>query len=235
MWCLDDASTDPKISESLADFARFGFQVVHHKSRQGFVKNVNAGFRGCDRDVIVLNSDTVVTREWVERLDRCIASDPRIGLISPLSNNALFLSLPISNRNNEVPCSIDEYAELISRHSLVRYPEIPSAHGFCMLITRSVLDTVGLFDEAFGQGYGEEFDLSMRAVEAGFRIACCDDLFVFHEGRASFRSIDGCDHLHQRNAKLFQLFWPRYVERVRKCESNGSLEFLRRRLTSAPT
>ena len=38
-----------------------------------------------------------------------------------------------------------------------------------MLITRQALEAVGLFDPAFGAGYGEENDFCMRASARGWR------------------------------------------------------------------
>src|SRR6185295_15813545 len=94
---------------------------------------------------------------------------------------------------------------LIAATSARLRPEIVTAHGFCMLIRRAVLDAVGPFDEAFGRGYGEENDLCERAKAAGFEVRLCDDLFVWHRGGASFgdeagalesRHLERLDRLH---------------------------------------
>ncbi len=44
--------------------------------------------------MILLNSDTVVSPGWVNRLIACAESDPRIGLVGPLSNTASWQSIP---------------------------------------------------------------------------------------------------------------------------------------------
>ena len=44
----------------------------------GFVTNVNRGFDLSRNDVVVLNADTVVTKGWLERMHRCLLSDPTI-------------------------------------------------------------------------------------------------------------------------------------------------------------
>ena len=51
--------------------------------------------------------------DWLERLDECLRSDSSIGRISPLSNNATILSVPIMNTNNKLPESVmpDIFAE----------------------------------------------------------------------------------------------------------------------------
>jgi hypothetical protein len=65
--------------------------------------------------------------------------------------------------------------------------DIPTAVGFCMYIRRDCLHDTGYFDTAnFGQGYGEECDFSLRAQKNGWRNVIAADVFVFHEGGASF-------------------------------------------------
>jgi len=54
-------------------------------------------------DVVLLNSDTVVTSGWLEKLRRCADSDPRIGTITPFSNNAEICSFPKFCHNNTLP------------------------------------------------------------------------------------------------------------------------------------
>ncbi|CAN0559482.1 unnamed protein product, partial [Laminaria digitata] len=41
-------------------------------------------------------------------------------------------------------------------------------------------------EDAFGRGYGEENDFSRRAASRGWRNVLCADLFVYHQGGASF-------------------------------------------------
>ena len=59
-----------------------------------------------------------------------------------------------------------------------------TAHGFCMLIRRDVLDCVGVFDEAFGRGYGGENDLCERAQGRGLRGARLRRPLRGHRGSA---------------------------------------------------
>ena len=67
------------------------------------------------------------------------------------------------------------------------YPDIPTAVGFCMAISRRAIDRVGMFDEQlFGRDYGEENDFCMRAQAAGMRNVLCDDVYVVHLGGRSF-------------------------------------------------
>jgi GT2 family glycosyltransferase len=57
-----------------------------------------------------------------------------------------------------------------------------------MFIRRRLIREIGVFDDVFGKGYGEENDFSMRARRAGYRNVLCDDTFVVHQGSRSFGS-----------------------------------------------
>ena len=205
--------------------------ILYSPERKGFVRTINMGFEATRRDVVILNSDTEVTERWLEKLHQCRQSDPKIGVVSPLSNNATFLSLPVPNRNNQLAVSVDEIAAHIDAVS-PEYPEIPTGVGFCMLITREALDRVGYFDRAFGRGYGEELDFSMRAESHGLRIACCDNAFIFHAGSRSFAEAPPEYNQRERNAKLCQLFWPQYITRIRDFEARDSFARIRQSLPS---
>ena len=70
---VDDASTDPAIAPLLAGhrLARAdNVRVIRQQRNLGFVATVNAAMARSDRDVVLLNSDTVVTTGWPARLCR---------------------------------------------------------------------------------------------------------------------------------------------------------------------
>lgn len=186
---INDCSPDERIRPYLDSQAEEHIIVMHNKKNQGFSANVNKGMRYSDRDVILLNSDTIVTKNWVEKILRCAYTSKSIGTVTPLSNSATLCSVPIVCQDNAVPenVTIDEYAELIERCSLRRYPRITVAVGFCMFIKRNVIEETGLFDvKTFERGYGEENDFCNRAAQLGYRHVMCDDTFIYHKGTASF-------------------------------------------------
>src|SRR5262249_17328597 len=154
----------------------------------GFVLSANRGMRhAAGRDVLLLNSDTIVTPGFLEKLIACTREDAAIAC--PLTNNGTICSIPEWLRDNPLPADlpVEAYARFISDISLHRRPELVTAVGFCMYIRADVIARIGIFDEEhFGRGFGEENDFCERAKAAGFRIRLCDDLFVAHTGKASF-------------------------------------------------
>ena len=134
-------------------------------------------------DVVLLNSDTEVTAGWLQGLQRCLDSDPAIATATPWTNNGEIASLPGFCEVNPVPPDLEPVAAAVRASGPPAYPELPTAVGFCMAISRRAIGRIGLFDEnLFGRGYGEENDFSMRAAAAGLRNVLCDDVYVAHRG-----------------------------------------------------
>lgn len=187
---INDCSPDPRIAPFLDRLVQENILVLHNEKNLGFSGNVNKGMLlSRTRDVILLNSDTIVTAGWVEKITACGYREDSIATVTPLSNSATLCSVPVMCQDNPLPenLTVDEYAALIEKCSLHRYPRITVAVGFCMFIKRRVIEDVGLFDaKTFGRGYGEENDFCSRAEQLGYHHVMCDDTFIYHKGTASF-------------------------------------------------
>lgn len=214
---IDDQSTDVRIFSLLEKYKEENLDkkiiVLKNEKNLGFVGTVNKGMSYSESDVILLNSDTEVPYKWVERLNACAYSQSDIATVTALSNNATLASVPIGLQKNTIPenMTFEEYANMISKTSFREYPQIPTAHGFCMYIRRKVLDIVGYFDEkTFGKGYGEENDFSYRCMDYGFKHLLCDDVLVYHKESQSFDKKK--DELIKYNMEKLKQRYPAYVE-----------------------
>jgi GT2 family glycosyltransferase len=213
----DDASTDPRIERLLEDWMRrtqLAAGIVVRERNLGFVGNVNRSFaESGDADVVLLNSDTVTTNGWLQRIAACAASDPRIATITPWSNNAEICSFPALCEDNPVPDDPDRIAGACASAGAPEYPELPTGVGFCMYIRRAALRQAGDFDAAtFGRGYGEENDFCMRVAGIGWRNVLCDDAYVVHTGNASFGPLG--ERPGGENMRRLLARWPDYQQRV---------------------
>ena len=197
VYVINDGS-EPLTADWLREFchARSMFILVENKINQGYTRTVNIGLRHCKGDFIVtLNSDTIVTPGWISGLVRCMKSDSALGVVGPLSNAASWQNVPdLMGEDkkfavNELPegLSPNDMAKLVRRASRHFYPRVPFVNGFCFMIAKSAFEKVGFLDEAaFPAGYGEENDYCIRVAEAGFKLAICDDSYVFHAKSKSF-------------------------------------------------
>ncbi len=185
---INDASTDPAIAPILRAFQEAeGWKLQINSSNQGFVKTANIGLKQASQHAVLLNSDTIVTPGWLEKLIVAAEINQRIATVTPWTNNGEIVSLPNFCEANPVPANADAVASIIGSTGVAEYPEIPTAVGFCMLITANAMKEIGYFDEqTFGLGYGEENDYSRRAVQAGLHNILCDNAYVCHQGNQSF-------------------------------------------------
>lgn len=243
---LVDDGSGPETAAYLASFAQAQrARLLRHEEAQGYTKAANAGLRLTRGPyVVLLNSDTEVTPGWVDRLVACADSDPRIGLVGPLSNTASWQSVPDlfdpagDWAENSLPAGMDtsEYARLIGRYAGRIYPRVPFLNGFCLLIKRVVLKKVGLFDEKrFGAGYGEENDYALRAARAGWQLAVADDTYIFHYQSRSYSHerrktlAERANHLlHEKHGA------GRIEEGVGRCLNDPILQGLRARARVMP-
>jgi len=188
---INDASTDMRVAPYLMELERDGkIRLISNSVNLGFVKSVNLGMSNSgSNDVILLNSDTIVFDGWVEGLLTISDSKDRVATVTAMSNAATIFSLPFEEEFDCDPKVTAVIAEhLLKDHASQFFPiEIPTCHGFCVLITREVLNEIGNFDdETFGLGYGEENDFSMRAKIAGFHNLLATNVVVHHFGSKSF-------------------------------------------------
>ncbi len=212
---VDDCSPEPALSEDLRRLAELGLiTLLRNDANLGFVGAVNRAMRlHPDRDVVLLNSDTLVFNDWLDRLLAHAGED--VATITPFSNNATICSYPVFCENNpselELPFgALDLLAAEVNRGRSV---DVPTGVGFCMYMRRAAIEAVGLFDEAtFGRGYGEENDFCVRAEAAGWRNTHALDVFVFHSGEMSF-SADAAA-MKQRNYQRLIALHPTYEASV---------------------
>jgi GT2 family glycosyltransferase len=226
---IDDKSTDRRIPAYLQRLGHEksgkNIEVLFNVNNQGFVKTVNGGMSLSAGDVIILNSDTLVTRNWVEKLQRAAYSKPRVATATPLSNYMTINGIPKPFQYNQIPCGmdVDTFAEFIEDISLRYYPEIPAGVGFCMYMKRDVLDQLGYFDDTkFEKGYAEETDFCMRALKKGFLHVLDDSTYIYHVGGVSFESVRDPEIIREknlmieRNLETLRALHPEYAGLVRK-------------------
>ncbi len=189
---INDASPDPEVTAWLRERAAQDSRItlLENTENLGFVGTVNRGMAlSPDNDVLLLNSDTEVAGDWLDRIRSAAYGDARVASVTPLSNNATICSYPQFCKDNALPPGYDtaRLDALCAQTNPGAVVDVPTGVGFCMYIRRDCLAQVGLFDTAnFGKGYGEENDFCQRAAAAGWRNLHLLDTFVLHTGGVSF-------------------------------------------------
>jgi O-antigen biosynthesis protein len=206
---VDDASPDGMIRVLLDRLAASG-QIVLLRNPQnvGFIRAVNRALKLVGQeDVVLLNADTMVPPGWLDRL-RAAALTPDVGTVTPLSNNGEFVSCPNGFRANPMP---DREMLLGLDHAAQRRGgapiDMPNGVGFCLYVRNDALRAVGGLDARhYERGYLEEVDFCLRIAAAGYRNVCTTDLFVAHQGEASFGASKR--ELVMANASALMRRWP---------------------------
>ncbi len=203
----------------------------------GYTMAANCGLEASTSDcVVLLNSDTVVSAGWLQRLVAYAEAHETVGILGPLSNAASHQSVPAVRNGsawavNALPdwLTVDGMGLIAARGAPRTDTRLPFLNGFCYAIRRSVIDAVGLLDEErFPTGYCEENDYSQRARAAGFELAVVDDVYVHHAKSRSFGGAGRAD-LARRNYQIFLQKHGRgeIAELVSAMEANRGLDPVR--------
>jgi len=205
-----------------------GMTLLQNEQRVGFAASVNRGMAFSTNDVVLLNSDTIVTSRWLEKLIEAAYSSEKIGTVTPLSNDATLCSVPRSFASNLI-LDVDAFAAHVERVSAREYPRLPTGVGFCMFIRRALIDEIGLFDaESFAGGYGEENDFCMRALARGWENIADDATFVYHAGHRSFGA--SRKRLKRSASRVLTRKHPRYMEMIADFMRRDPMKSIRDRI-----
>ncbi|WP_440112356.1 glycosyltransferase family 2 protein [Paenibacillus sp. QZ-Y1] len=219
---VDNGSVDG----TAAYCARERIRFVRFPDNRGFPAACNAGLRAaCGDELLLLNNDVTVTPRWLENLLAALYSDASIGITGPVTNYASGIQqVKLDFRNMD---HFQELAESNNRLDPSRWKEVRRIVGLCMLMRRSVMERIGLLDEAYSPGHYEDDDYCYRACMEGYRLLVCGDVLVHHRGSASFLKTDpvAWKQMLERNRSIFINKWhvdP--LEYIEKSDEGGNVE-----------
>ena len=223
---IDDCCTDKRIELFLNDMEKLPqVKIFRNPQKNGFVKNINIGIQNSNGDIVLLNSDTIVTPKWLEKLVVSSYSDEKIGTTTPLSNAAGTFSVPDIGKIDEIPnfLTLNGMASLVEKISNNVNIEVPTGNGFCLYIKRETIADVGLFDEkTFGKGYGQEIDFCMRANKKSWTNIIDDSTYIYHEKSAPFTNEK--EELIKQHTAILDKRYSSYPDKVREVKSSLELE-----------
>ena len=230
---IDDGSTR-ETRDYLTKYAKGKTDILLHRNEvaNGYTRAANTGIKLSTASfVILLNSDTIVTDGWAEKMFDALHSTPGTGIVGPMSNAASHQSLPDHRSSkdqtaiNNLPLGItaEDMNHLCEQWVPVHcLPRTPLVHGFCFGISRAVIDTIGGFDEVnFPCGYGEENDYCFRAINAGFGLVVAAHTYVFHAKSKSYQEPARVELMKVGAKTLHDLHGHRRIERaIRSMQEN---------------
>ena len=183
-------------------------KVIFNESNVGFPMGCNVGIANAEEtyDILLLNNDTIVTKNWLSNLKKCLYSDEKIGAVGAVSNNGANLQGVDFTYNN-----FDEMQNLASKNNISdvkKWEEKVCLIGYCLLIKREVMDQLNGLDEGYTPGYIEDNDLSLNIIKLGYRLMLCHDSFIHHYLGTSFRKDeDKFNKIILKNRDYFEKKW----------------------------
>jgi GT2 family glycosyltransferase len=189
---IDDCSPSPFVDSLPLEIAHNSRVAFHRNAvNLGYVRSANLALSWQPgSDVALVNSDVLVSTEWLERLRDAAYSADHVATASALTNEGSMLTVQLDKSTPAARNAADLLALNLRLAELPRIvaPEIPVAVGHCLYVRAEAISVVGVFDEAFGAGYEEEVDFSLRCSAVGMRHVVAPDVYVLHRGGASFGS-----------------------------------------------
>lgn len=194
---VDQASSDGSAAAVRAAFP--WAELIELPENVGFAAGSNVGLRRAKgRHCVLLNNDTVVLRDALERCVRYLDAHPEVGVVGPQLLN------PDGSKQNSIHSTPNLLMEVVPKSLLERlfpwhYPSKRYEHagpvpveavlGACLCVRREVLEDVGLLSEAYFF-FLEETDWCLRIRQAGWKVVHLPDAQVVHvHGATSKRQL----------------------------------------------
>ena len=181
---VDNASSDGSVQAARAA----GVHVIEAGGNLGFARANNIGIRASrGRNLLLLNSDTIVPAGAVDRLLAALEGEPAVAVVGPrLVDGAGRAELsfgPMIGPINEVRQKLRARGDVEAATRIRGYPDWVS--GACLLVRRADAEAVGLLDERYFM-YTEDVDFCAAIRARGRRVLFTPDVEIVHlRGRSA--------------------------------------------------
>lgn len=222
-----DNEADGTLRQALASAQTPAHTLLEQSENGGFSAGVNVGLRSAiqsDADfMLVINNDARLRTGALEAMLREFHQDPTVGIVGPAVLNEDG-SLQALGPRISFPLRIDETAAS---------PTPDFVTWACILVSRELLDAVGLLDETFFM-YWEDVEFGSRTRAAGYRIATAPNATAAHAvssshsiagDRVQLYSAYGLGRIAARDRRLLIASLIRATLRVGKRAATGRFGF----------
>ena len=204
---VDNASREDPTERIRSEYP--DVRLIVNEINHGFTGGNNIGIRAAEKAdfVFIVNNDTEVTPDILEKLLEPFEKDPKIGMVSPkimyydqpeLIQYAGYTKInPFTGRNKTIGLfEIDK-----GQHDNPGYTNY--AHGAAILVKREVIENVGMFPEHFFIYY-EELDWSAHTKRAGYEIFYQPEAVIYHKESITMGKESAIKaYYHNRNRIMF--------------------------------
>lgn len=202
---VDNGSSDGSIEAVERALASDQLSFVCNGQNLGFARACNLGAAVSDADFLLfLNPDCELEPEALSRMLEVLSGDKSIGMAGgllcnpdgseqaggrrrfPTPQRAFARAFGLAGLGKFFPSLFPDY--LLHQAPLPAEPvEVDAISGACMLVSRTAMDDVGLWDEGYFL-HCEDLDWCMRFKLAGWGVIFVPDARVLHVGGVSSRA-----------------------------------------------
>ncbi|PIE83163.1 MAG: hypothetical protein CSA09_03615 [Candidatus Contendobacter odensis] len=210
----DDCSTD--LTKNIAEKVN-NILVIRNRENLGFLKNCNNAISQARGEyIIILNNDTNVQAGWLSPLLDVFKQDRRAGLVGA---KLLFKKGSLQEAGGII--WKDGTGWNYGRGANPQSPEfnylkeVDYISGACIVLKKTLWDSLNGFDERFCPAYYEDTDLAFRVRAAGYKVLYQPKSLIVHmEGITHGSNIEtGIKKYQQINC---QVFWSKWQKELNK-------------------
>lgn len=202
---VDNASTDGTAEYLNGVGGRVRYRIL--EKNRGFAGATNIGMMMAKGTTLVLlNNDTIVTARWLNNMLNCLNSDPKIGMVGPVTN---YIS---GEQRIEVPYTkvkdMPRFAQHFNIPDPSKWQQTDRLAGFCLLLRRELWERTGFLDEGYEVGNYEDDDYNIRVRLQGYLLVIARDTFIHHYGSVSMKALgDKLIEVNHHNLKVYVGKW----------------------------
>lgn len=182
---VDNASTD---GSSQMVYEMFPWvKLIVNKKNVGFSLGNNIGIKNANGEIIVLlNNDTEVHPEWLNKIIHIFKKDPTIGIVGcilcfPKTDIIQFSGAYLHPAGYGI---VPHYGMRLRDLKFPDIWEVDYVMGAALAIKRGTIKKIGLLDPAFF-AYYEDVDWCFRVKKSGYKVVMCKGI-VYHYGSAAW-------------------------------------------------
>lgn len=193
IWVVDNNSVDGSVEMLGEKFSHIN--VIANRNNLGFSKaNNQAIFKTRSEYVLLLNPDTILEEDTLEKCVEFMDANPQAGGLGVKMYDGKGIFLPESKRGLPTPevafykifglSTLFPNSKIFGKYHLTyldpnKTHQIEVLSGAFMFMRKSALDKVGVLDEEYFM-YGEDIDLSYRITKGGYKNYYYPDTRIIH-------------------------------------------------------
>ncbi len=183
---IDNGIKDPELTTFLTTLKQNNDNIilVSKDKNTGFSASVNKGLEISTSDVVaILSNNSLVSKNWLEKLVKGFEFEPDAGIIAPKCNNKFIPHINVDfKREQDIEPQLRRINIFFESVQKTEFTHAPFVLGYCMVIKKEVITKCGGFDTIYGDSlYFSDFDFCFRVQRKGFSVLISNKTVIYHD------------------------------------------------------